>query len=356
MSESSTRKIILESDEVVLGGTELHVQFAGHVGDPGIVLEFTPPFAAEGDPEGIEDINGRIAGLCRTNLLDMEDSARFRLLSLVERDGGKDRMLYRLLVVARTDDDGSHQTRVIDEIDPEFTKVDEGITARALECRKALENVLSGGTPPHPGSTPARSLRELHWQKRDQQRKRSSRARTAQEPEAPESEEVFEILGTTEHHPAAGDLSEEEAQAGLLAGEEFMILEIQVVGIVTHEHCRDMLMFDYTAAISPKAVSSPWMKEKIRNFSRICENTIMVLDKQTIRYLTLAIQETKEKEKCIYRISAWVSLGEDGSWLYSIRDSIDPVFLKQDPSVEKRAEEARRLAGREMEGEVRGEG
>ena len=111
-----------------------------------------------------------------------------------------------------------------------------------------------------------------------------------------------------------------------------------------------MLMFDYNAVISPKAMSSPWMKEKMLNFSKICENTVMVLSKQTVRYLTLAVQETNEKEKCVYRISAWVSLAEDGSSLYSIRDSIDPVFLKQDPSVEKRAEEARRLAGKEMEG------
>jgi len=354
MSECTTQKIILECDEVVLGGTELHVQFARHEGDPGIMLEFTPPFAKEGEPEGIEDINGRMAGLCRTKLLDMEDPARFRLLSLVERDGGKDRMLYRLLVVARTDDDGSNRTRVVDEIDPEFIKVDEGITGRALACRQSVEHVLSGGTPELPGSAPARNLRELHRQKRDQRRRRSSRARAAQElQEEPrfESEEVFEILKTPTYPPGAREEAEEEARQGLLAGGEFMILEIQVVGIVRHEHCRDMLTFDYNAAISPKAMSSPWMKDKMRNFSRICENTVMVLDKQTIRYLTLALQETKEREKCVYRISAWVSLNEDGSWLYCIRDSIDPVFLKQDPSVEKRAEEARRLAGREMEGE-----
>jgi hypothetical protein len=41
-------------------------------------------------------------------------------------------------------------------------------------------------------------------------------------------------------------------------------------------------------------------------------------------------------------------MNEDGSQRYSIRDQIDPEFAKNDPVAEKRADEARRLAGKVM--------
>jgi hypothetical protein len=39
----------------------------------------------------------------------------------------------------------------------------------------------------------------------------------------------------------------------------------------------------------------------------------------------------------------------DGTPRYDIRDQIDPVFMQQDPTVEKRAAVARRLAAMVME-------
>jgi len=47
-------------------------------------------------------------------------------------------------------------------------------------------------------------------------------------------------------------------------------------------------------------------------------------------------------------LSAWCSMGDDGSQRWSIRDKIDPLFEQEDQSVGKRAKEARRLAGNVM--------
>jgi len=44
-----------------------------------------------------------------------------------------------------------------------------------------------------------------------------------------------------------------------------------------------------------------------------------------------------------------LSMGDDGSQRWSIRDQINPVFEQEDRSVGKRAKEARRLAGKVME-------
>jgi hypothetical protein len=104
--------------------------------------------------------------------------------------------------------------------------------------------------------------------------------------------------------------------------------------------------------MSQKALSSEWIKEKIRLISKICENTVMGLDNLTTRRLSASIRKTEAQELCPYRLSVWCSMGDDGSPRYSIRDQIDPEFAKNDPAARKRAAEARRLAGMVMGEEV----
>ncbi len=43
MKESETERKLQEEGEVVLGGVEVHVKFARYRGDPGILLDLTPP-------------------------------------------------------------------------------------------------------------------------------------------------------------------------------------------------------------------------------------------------------------------------------------------------------------------------
>ena len=141
-TEDEAMKLVLEGNEIVLGGVEVHVRFVRYKGDPGISLEFTPPYGKDDVPDWMADIDNRLAGLCRQTVMNMNDHARTRLLRLVEQDGGKDRMIYRLVVTSRIMDDGSHENRVDDYIDPEFEKVDRGVAGRAAEARLAVERVM----------------------------------------------------------------------------------------------------------------------------------------------------------------------------------------------------------------------
>jgi len=157
-TEDEAMKLALEGNEVILGGVEVHVHFLRYKGDPGIVVEFLLPCGAGDVPDWMADIDNRLAGLCRQTVMNSktcgllkargdtphhhEDHARTRLLRLTERDGGKDRMIYRLVVTSRIADDGSHENRVNDYIDPEFEKVDRGVAGRAAEARLAVERVM----------------------------------------------------------------------------------------------------------------------------------------------------------------------------------------------------------------------
>lgn len=319
MKESDAEEKFQEDGEVILGGVEVHVKFTRVRGDPGIMLDFTPPAVTGSAPPGAENINGLLAGFCRETVMNMDDEARLRLLALVERDGGKDRMLYRLIATVWIDANGEDGTTVSDWIDPAFAGLDAGVAGRALECRKQVEQMLL-------------------------------RVRAGME-DRTESEEMFEIVGRPRFLPAVKERTEEEARQAIIEGEELMLLKIQVIGSLEKYRGRDFLSFDYIAAMSEKALASEWMKEKIRLISKVCENTIMGISNATTRRLSAAIRKSVARELCPYRLSVWCSMNEDGSPRYSIRDQIDPVFAENDPAAGTRAIEARRLAGIVMGGE-----
>ena len=318
LTDEDVERKILAGQEAVIGGIEIHAKFVEVSGTAGICIEYRAPTGTDGSPEGIKDINERLAGLCR-NVMAMNDRARLRLLELAERDMGRDRMLYRFVVTSCIADEGTRVSRVSDLIDPEFTRVDTGIAERARQTRKKIERLMSGGG-----------------------------GRTGGESE-PESEEMFEILPKTNYPLAIKEQTEEEAQRGLLEGEENMLVEIQVIGSPGKHRGMESLNIDYVAAISQKAVTSPWMKETIQLLSKVCEDTVMGMNNPITRRIAHAVRDTNARESCLYRLSVWLSMGDDGSPQYSIRDQIDPVFSQEDSSVGKRAEEARRLAGVVME-------
>jgi len=141
-TEEETMKRALEGDEIVLGGVEVHVHFIRYKGDPGISLEFTPPFGSEDVPDWMEKLDNMLSGLCRQTVMNMNDHPRTRLLRLVEKDGGDDRMIYRLVVTVQIEDDGFRRIRVTDYVDPEFLKLDSGIAGRATDARRKVERAL----------------------------------------------------------------------------------------------------------------------------------------------------------------------------------------------------------------------
>ncbi len=360
MSETTKKNDYLEFDEDVLGGAELHVKFVQHEQGPGIMLEFTPPHRPDGKDEGIPDINARLSGVCRSYILDMEDPARYRLLALVEKDGGMDRMLYRLVVAGRVSEDKSRRTRVLDRIDPEFLEIDAGLAGRALACRQEIERVLAGGKPrPLPGE-PLPGAKRHHRGRRPRDRAHSRETSTgpmvvrggiAGDENPERSEPVFEVLGTPQYPLDVPERTAEEVREGLLRGQEFLVLQMQVVGTIEKGPDRESIAMDYLAAINQNAVSSEWMRERIGLLASVCEQTIMATGSQTTRRLFASLRKRGEEEKCLYRLSVWAAMMDDGKPRYSIRDEIDPVFLQEDPEAGIRSAEARRLAAKVMEGE-----
>ena len=144
-TEEDVERLVLEGNAMVLGGVEVHVEFVRHNGDAGIQVSWTPPFGAESrdneTPDWMKEINQRLAGLCRETVMMMQDRPRLKLLKLVRKDSGKDRMLYRLLVTVRIADDGTRERRVYDFIDPAFLAIDPGVAIRAKRMKDMVEAV-----------------------------------------------------------------------------------------------------------------------------------------------------------------------------------------------------------------------
>ena len=162
------------------------------------------------------------------------------------------------------------------------------------------------------------------------------------------SEDAFEKVTATKYKLEITERTEEEARRGLLEGEEFMVLEIQVIGMVENYQGKNSLTIDYIAACNQKALTSRWMEKKIRLLTDVCEGTVMGINNRINTRLFLKIKKQADQELCLYRLSAWLSMGDDGSQRWSIRDRIDPLFEQEDRAVGKRATEARRLAGKVM--------
>jgi hypothetical protein len=357
MTKSATRNNYLEFDEDVLGGTELHVKYVRHAEGPGIMLEFTPPHRPDGTEEGIPDINARLSGVCRAFILDMQDAARDRFLALAERDGGADRMVYRLVVAARISGDDARSTRVLDRIDPEFMAIDAGLADRALACRQEIGRVLAGGKPrPLPG-IPIPDARETCRPLTGQTltHNREDPALPDQNPGAGPGDFLWGSAGTdspsfnaARYLPAVPEMTEEELREGLLKGQNLLILQIQVVGTIVKEPDRESIAINYLAAMNQNARTMDWMREMVMRLTDICEQTIMTDDVRMTRRIFSAIRNDGG-ERCLYRLSVYAQMQDDGSTALSVSDEIDTVFAEQDPAAGQRAAEARRLAANVME-------
>ncbi|OPY37864.1 MAG: hypothetical protein A4E35_01032 [Methanoregula sp. PtaU1.Bin051] len=70
VTEDMAMKLALEGNAVILGGVEVHVHFVRYKGDPGIVVEFLPPYGTDDVPDWMDDIDKRLAGLCRQTVMN----------------------------------------------------------------------------------------------------------------------------------------------------------------------------------------------------------------------------------------------------------------------------------------------
>jgi hypothetical protein len=141
-TEDEAERLVLQGKAIILGGVEVHIRSVRGQGDPGIQVDYTPPFGPDDCPDWMEGINTRLTGLCQQTVMKVNDHVRMRLLRLAGQDGGNDRMIYRLFVTSRIADDGSHETRVRDYVDPEFSRVDRRVDGRAEKARRFLERLM----------------------------------------------------------------------------------------------------------------------------------------------------------------------------------------------------------------------
>lgn len=144
------------------------------------------------------------------------------------------------------------------------------------------------------------------------------------------------------------ELTDEEIQRAMLEGDQFLITEVQIVGKEEKFNGQAAYTLDFQAAVRQERIS-PWMQDKIRHLSDICNKTVMKVNDRTRDKIFNLLKENQGKEVCLYRLEVWMSIGDGGSIVWDVQDFIDPGFVEMDQgAVLKRADDAREEARRVM--------
>lgn len=138
--------------------------------------------------------------------------------------------------------------------------------------------------------------------------------------------------------------TEDEVRRAFIEGEEFLVLEIQIVGAVNEAKDKDPLTIEYLAVCNTEVLTTSWMQDTIRKLTTICKKTVMNLKSQRIAGLIPLIKMHDKQEVCLYRLSAWVFMDEDGTKKWIIKDKIDPALIEVDALAPQKAESAREWA------------
>ena len=148
------------------------------------------------------------------------------------------------------------------------------------------------------------------------------------------------------------ELFGEETRRALIEGDDYLIVEMHVMAKAEKIRGADSASVEYQSMCQSDN-RSPWMKKKIGLLADICEDTVMNFD-TSIRDKVLALLRRHEGSAiCLYRISVWMSLGDDGTPVWTVLDSIEPGFARiNQRDVSYDTEEARQRAKSIMEEEV----
>ena len=138
--------------------------------------------------------------------------------------------------------------------------------------------------------------------------------------------------------------AEDVVLRAFMEGKEFLVLEIQVVGTLDESKDKEPLTIEYLAVCNTKVLMTSWMQDKIRKLTTICKKTVMNLKPQRIAGLIPLIKKHDKQEVCLYRLSAWVFMDEDGTKKWNIKDQIDPALIEVDAFALQKADDAREWA------------
>ena len=148
------------------------------------------------------------------------------------------------------------------------------------------------------------------------------------------------------------ELFGEETRQALIEGDDYLIVEMHVVAKAEKIRGEDSASVEYQSMCQSDN-RSPWMKKKIGLLADICQETVMNFD-TAIRDKVLGLLQRQDgREICLYRISVWISLGDDGTLVWTVLDSIEPGFARiNQRDVFYDTEEARQRAKSIMEEEA----
>ncbi len=147
------------------------------------------------------------------------------------------------------------------------------------------------------------------------------------------------------------ELTSEEIDRALIEGDQFLITELRIVGKEEKFNGQAAYTLDFQAAVRQERID-PWMQDKIRRLSDICNKTVMNVDDRMRDKIFALLKENRGEDVCLYRLEVWMSMGDGGSIIWDVQDYIHPGFVGMDQgAVLRRAGDAREQA-RMMMGEV----
>ena len=140
------------------------------------------------------------------------------------------------------------------------------------------------------------------------------------------------------------ELTDEEIDRALLEGDQFLITELRIVGKEEKFNGQAAYTLDFQAAVRQERID-PWMQDKIRRLSDICNKTVMRVDDPIRHKIFNLLKENQGKEVCLYRLEVWMSVGDGGAIVWDVQDYINPGFVEIDKgAVLRRADDAREQA------------
>jgi hypothetical protein len=148
MKETTTQKDnenegeILNENEILVGGVELLARSPRYPRRAGVAIEYRPIAPAENSVVSAGDMGRCLAVICRT-IIAVDERTRKKVRRLIARDGGTDRILYRLAVSLRRANDKA-ECIVRNSVDPEFLRFDPGFIEESNKIRQTIRHMLQG--------------------------------------------------------------------------------------------------------------------------------------------------------------------------------------------------------------------
>jgi len=136
-------KWLMEGDEFLLGGIEVHARIVQKDNKPGVDFTYEPIVCDLEIPAEVVEFSQLMEKMCRQTVENFPDPLRRgRFYREVKKDGARNRCWYRITVTSRFGADEQIKERISDTIDPAFIRADPHVKFRAKQLRAMLMRCL----------------------------------------------------------------------------------------------------------------------------------------------------------------------------------------------------------------------